>query len=446
MEKQAKKILESLVPWRAKALLAKPGISQNEREWTADILKKAAPGFIGKPISTDHSELCDKIVGVTTNTAYETGPFGEGLYAEGIGLMDRELFTKLKGIDSKGIPPLLKGVSIAGKGEQEAVEGKDIPVVVAFEPLEWSFTPFPGIPDAQVLEIVELQESLRKKRVEEKKEPQLADEFEEEPREPTQHYAGPDGKALPDDYTPESWGDASFPDSCFLYVPPEAKGEDGSKSLRKLPVRNKDGTLSCPHVRNALARLDGADIPDSAKDAIRSKLHKLMKQCNPDYKPPEESKPTATLKEGTDQATIEANVKNLDEAQKTQPPPPEQAPPTEPPKEAEKPDELKALREQVEALAKQIEELKKPKPISSENQPSALPIDQTPQGPVFESQADIIKRFNELKKQAIEEQTKFSPKNAFRKVALEILSEKQAEKKAWRQVMAEVTKQFEEES
>ena len=86
----------------------------------------------------------------------------------------------------------------------------------------------------------------------------------------------------------EAFGDASFPDSCFAYVPPEARGENGQKSLRKMPYKNADGSVSIRHVRNALARLDQTEgIPADEKERIRTMLQNILKKDNPDYQPPE---------------------------------------------------------------------------------------------------------------------------------------------------------------
>jgi hypothetical protein len=90
----------------------------------------------------------------------------------------------------------------------------------------------------------------------------------------------------------EGWGDASFPDSCFAYVPDSAKGPDGRKSDRKLPYKNKDGFISLSHVRNALARLDQTQgILDAEKEKIRTMLQNILKKANPDYKPPKAKQP-----------------------------------------------------------------------------------------------------------------------------------------------------------
>jgi hypothetical protein len=86
----------------------------------------------------------------------------------------------------------------------------------------------------------------------------------------------------------ETFGDASFPDSCFAYVPASAKGENGNKSDRKLPYKNADGSISIDHVRNALARLDQTEgIPNEEKAKIRTMLQNILKRGNSDYEPEE---------------------------------------------------------------------------------------------------------------------------------------------------------------
>jgi hypothetical protein len=86
----------------------------------------------------------------------------------------------------------------------------------------------------------------------------------------------------------EAWGDVSFPDSSFAWVPDDAKGPDGIKSNRKLPYKDADGKVDLDHVRNALARLDQTDgIPAAEKEKIRAMLQDILAKANPDYKPPE---------------------------------------------------------------------------------------------------------------------------------------------------------------
>lgn len=72
--------------------------------------------------------------------------------------------------------------------------------------------------------------------------------------------------------TQASFGDASFPDECFAYVPAEAKGSDGKKSLRALPYKNADGSVDPDHLRNALARFNQTDIPQDEKAGVLKTL------------------------------------------------------------------------------------------------------------------------------------------------------------------------------
>ena len=90
-----------------------------------------------------------------------------------------------------------------------------------------------------------------------------------------------------------SWGDSSFPDSSFMWVPESAKGADGNKSDRKLPVKTPDGKWDMPHVRNALARLNQTQgIPSDKKKAIQTKLQNVLKKNSSDYEPTKEEDET----------------------------------------------------------------------------------------------------------------------------------------------------------
>jgi hypothetical protein len=70
-----------------------------------------------------------------------------------------------------------------------------------------------------------------------------------------------------------AWDTADAPDKFFAYVPAEASGPDGKKSLRKIPlasVEKKD--LDPDIVRNAVARLPQADIPSGDLADVRAKI------------------------------------------------------------------------------------------------------------------------------------------------------------------------------
>ena len=71
----------------------------------------------------------------------------------------------------------------------------------------------------------------------------------------------------------------SLPDSAFLYIHPDYKsGKSKDKSLRYFPVYDINGNLDPAHVRNALARLPQAKLPEKVKAQIRKKLIALAKK------------------------------------------------------------------------------------------------------------------------------------------------------------------------
>ena len=83
-------------------------------------------------------------------------------------------------------------------------------------------------------------------------------------------------ESSPDSHTYQgasAWDTADAPDKFFAYVPAEASGPDGKKSLRKIPlasVEKKD--LDPDIVRNAVARLPQADIPSGDLADVRAKI------------------------------------------------------------------------------------------------------------------------------------------------------------------------------
>ena len=87
---------------------------------------------------------------------------------------------------------------------------------------------------------------------------------------------------IPDDYfTFAKWTTAyinDLPDSAFAYVAPGGKKDDEGKtvprSLRFLPHHDANGAIDLPHLRNALARLNQADIPANTKKGILAHLRR----------------------------------------------------------------------------------------------------------------------------------------------------------------------------
>lgn len=79
----------------------------------------------------------------------------------------------------------------------------------------------------------------------------------------------------------EAWRGDDAPDELFAYVPPEAKGKKGKKSLRKFPLASASRKGLDPAIlRNALARFSQADLPASAKAGVKAKILSAVKRWN----------------------------------------------------------------------------------------------------------------------------------------------------------------------
>ena len=78
----------------------------------------------------------------------------------------------------------------------------------------------------------------------------------------------------------------NLPDASFAYIAPggkrDADGRTMPRNLRYLPYKDADGKVDAAHVRNALARLSQANIPDSAKASARKKLVAAAKSVGVD--------------------------------------------------------------------------------------------------------------------------------------------------------------------
>jgi len=73
---------------------------------------------------------------------------------------------------------------------------------------------------------------------------------------------------------------AEWPDNCFAYVPPSAKGIEGNKSERKLPYRWPDGRIEPDHLRNALARWEQTEFhSQEAKTDALGELCRAAKEA-----------------------------------------------------------------------------------------------------------------------------------------------------------------------
>ncbi|MEM3646545.1 MAG: hypothetical protein QW334_00170 [Thermofilum sp.] len=91
-----------------------------------------------------------------------------------------------------------------------------------------------------------------------------------------------------------------LPDAAFAYIAPggekDEEGKTKPRSLRYLPHHDKNvkdpdenDTVDIPHLKNALARLPQADIPQDAKEKAKAHLLKHAKALLPSYQEESES-------------------------------------------------------------------------------------------------------------------------------------------------------------
>lgn len=92
-----------------------------------------------------------------------------------------------------------------------------------------------------------------------------------------------------------------LPDSAFMWIESggekDADGKTVPRSLRHLPVKDKDGKWDLPHVRNALARLNQVKgLPKTKADEIRKELEGVLEAAKEGGKKmaEEEQKPEET--------------------------------------------------------------------------------------------------------------------------------------------------------
>lgn len=69
-------------------------------------------------------------------------------------------------------------------------------------------------------------------------------------------------------------------DSAFLHIKEggtkDSAGKTKPRSLRMFPVRDTDGKVDLPHLRNALARIPQANLPDDVKQRLARKARSLL--------------------------------------------------------------------------------------------------------------------------------------------------------------------------
>jgi hypothetical protein len=106
-----------------------------------------------------------------------------------------------------------------------------------------------------------------------------------------------------------------LPDNSFLYIEPNGKkdadGKTVPRSLRHFPVKDGDGKVDLPHLRNSLARIPQSDLPQSVKDKAAQEAQRLLEEANKETatrKSLEESMSTAADSTTTDTSTAASTV------------------------------------------------------------------------------------------------------------------------------------------
>lgn len=83
-----------------------------------------------------------------------------------------------------------------------------------------------------------------------------------------------------------------LPDSSFLHIEKggekDNEGRTTPRSLRHFPVRDAQGEVDLPHLRNALARIPQSNLPESVKDKCVKAARALAKKHLPSYQEAEE--------------------------------------------------------------------------------------------------------------------------------------------------------------
>lgn len=75
-----------------------------------------------------------------------------------------------------------------------------------------------------------------------------------------------------------------LPDSCFLYVEAggkkDSEGKTTPRSLRHFPVKDAQGNVDGPHLRNALSRIPQSNLPASVKEQATAKARRMLEMMN----------------------------------------------------------------------------------------------------------------------------------------------------------------------
>jgi len=98
-----------------------------------------------------------------------------------------------------------------------------------------------------------------------------------------------------------------LPDSAFLHIKPggskDGEGKTVPRDLRMFPVRGKDGKIDLPHLRNALARIPQANLPQSTKDRLTAQAQRLLANAQKSVSKHEDGEEVRILKRDTAEDT-----------------------------------------------------------------------------------------------------------------------------------------------
>lgn len=92
-----------------------------------------------------------------------------------------------------------------------------------------------------------------------------------------------DDNAIFDPRADAEWSTAyidDLPDSSFLYIEADGKKDESGKTtpraLRHFPVRDANGKLDMPHLRNAASRIPQSSLPVSTRERLAVEAHRLL--------------------------------------------------------------------------------------------------------------------------------------------------------------------------
>jgi len=73
-----------------------------------------------------------------------------------------------------------------------------------------------------------------------------------------------------------------LPDSAFLYIESGGEKKDGKTqgNKRHFPYKNAEGKIDLPHLRNAIARIPQANVPQDVKDRCQARARRLLGELN----------------------------------------------------------------------------------------------------------------------------------------------------------------------